>query len=334
MRVAAIDCGTNSLRLLVLERQPDGTIVELTRQLRLVRLGQGVDTSGRFAPAALERTFVALGEYADLLAELAVDRVRFIATSAARDVANASELTAGVARLLGVETEIITGAQEAELTFEGAVAGLAAADPGHAGDPDPDHPGAPGLAACVTANEPATALRLDTGGGPVLVTDIGGGSTELVVGTDRIARATSLNMGSVRVRERFFTSDPPSADDLAAAVEFIDEQLATVDLTDVRAWVGVAGTCTSMGALLLGLDAYDRELVEGLVMPREAIEAVVAGLCTTPSAELVSPLLPPLRAEVIGAGALICARIAARVEAHMVVSEHDILDAVAHRLLD
>ncbi|MDO5682892.1 MAG: exopolyphosphatase, partial [Propionibacteriaceae bacterium] len=149
----------------------------------------------------------------------------------------------------------------------------------------------------------------------------------------RIARATSLNMGSVRVRERFFTSDPPSADDLAAAVRFIDEQLDTVDLTDVRAWVGVAGTCTSMGALLLGLDAYDRELVEGLVMPREAIEAVVAGLCTTPSAELVSPLLPPLRAEVIGAGALICARIAGRVEAHMVVSEHDILDAVAQRLL-
>ncbi|HHV20590.1 MAG TPA: Ppx/GppA family phosphatase [Propionibacterium sp.] len=297
MRVAAIDCGTNSLRLLVLEQEPGGAVVELDRQLRLVRLGEGVDATGEFAPAAIERTFGVLREYAAELAQLDVQRVRFVATSAARDVGNAAEFLAGVRRLLGVQGEIISGSEEAALTFAGAVTGMPPTD------------------------------------GAVLVTDIGGGSTELVVGHAGIERSASLDMGSVRLRERFLASDPPTGDELTAAMEFVDDQLATFDFSDVRGWVGVAGTITSMGALLLGLDHYDRTLVQGLMMDRNAIDAVAGGLCATPVAELVSPLLPPLRAEVIAGGAVICSRIAARVDVPMIVSEHDILDGVAYGLL-
>ncbi|WP_432558947.1 exopolyphosphatase [Granulicoccus sp. GXG6511] len=297
MRVAAIDCGTNSLRLLVLEGRPDGSVIEVDRRLRLVRLGEGVDATGEFAPAALERTFSALEEYARDIADLGVQRVRFVATSAARSVADPAAFLEGVGNRLGVPGEIITGAEEAALTFAGALAGVPPVD------------------------------------GAVLVTDIGGGSTELVVGTERIERAASLDMGSVRLRERFLLADPPTRDELAAAIQFVDEQLDLFDFSDVRGWVGVAGTVTSMGALLLGLAEYDRAAVQGVVMPREAIEAVTGGLCTTPVAELVSPLLPPLRAEVIAGGALICMRIAARVEVPMTVSEHDILDGLAYGLL-
>lgn len=305
MRVAAIDCGTNSLRLLVLERHPDGSVVELTRQLRLVRLGQGVDATGTFAPAALGRTLAALGEYARVLAALEVRRVRFVATSAARDASNAHELLAGVQQRLGVSGEVITGAEEARLTFEGAVAGV------------------PGVE------------------GPVLVTDIGGGSTELVVGSTSsrtdpggIDRAVSIDMGSVRLRERFLIGDPPTPAQLAAAIDFVDEQLGRLDLTGVRGWVGVAGTVTSMGAVWLGLSEYDRAAVQGLTLGRAEIEEVTDRVCATPVAELVSPILPPLRAEVIAGGALICARIAARVGVPMIVSDSDLLDRVASGLLD
>lgn len=305
MRVAAIDCGTNSLRLLVLERRPDGSVVELTRQLRLVRLGQGVDATGTFAPAALGRTFAAVEEYARLLAAMEVRRVRFVATSAARDAANADELLAGVEQRLGVSGEVITGAAEATWTFEGAVAGV------------------PGVA------------------GPVLVTDIGGGSTELVVGstssgtgTGGIDRAVSIDMGSVRLRERFLIGDPPTPAQLAAAIDFVDEQLGRFDLTGVRGWVGVAGTVTSMGAVWLGLNEYDRAAVQGLTLNRAEIEEVTDRFCATPVTELVSPILPPLRAEVIAGGALICARIAARLGIPMIVSDSDLLDRVASGLLD
>lgn len=298
MRAAAIDCGTNSLRLLVLERCPDGSIVEVVRRLRLVRLGQGVDATGAFDPVALGRTFAALEEYARELASLEVRRVRFVATSAARDASNAAEFLAGVQERLGVPGEVITGAEEAALTFEGALAGV------------PDQ------------------------AGPVLVTDIGGGSTELVIGTDGIDRAVSVDMGSVRLRERFLIGDPPTRDQLAAAINFIDEHLNLFDLAQVRGWIGVAGTVTSMAAVRLGLTEYDRAAVHGLTMTREDIEGVAGRLCSTPVADLVSAILPPLRAEVIAGGALICARIAARVGVPMVVSESDLLDRVARALLD
>lgn len=297
MRVAAIDCGTNSLRLLVLERISDGAVVELARELRLVRLGEGVDATGEFAPAALARTFTGLEEYAQLLSGLQVDRLRFVATSAARDVANSEEFLTGVTRRLGVAGEVISGAEEAALTFAGAVAGVL------------------GVAE------------------PVLVTDIGGGSTELVVGAAQIERAISLDIGSVRLRERFLASDPPTQEQLAAATEFVDSQLDGFDLSGVRGWVGVAGTVTSMAALQLGLTAYDRAIVQGSMLTRAEIEAVTDRLCRTPSADLVSPIMPRLRAEVIAGGALICARIAARVGISMTVSENDILDGIAYALL-
>lgn len=300
MRVAAIDCGTNSLRMLVLEQAPDGTVRELRRRLRLVRLGEGVDATGVFSPAALQRTFAALDEYAQDLAALAVDRVRFVATSAARDAANADELLAGVQARLGIAGEVITGAEEARLSFAGARSGV-------------------------------PSVRE-----PVLVTDIGGGSTELVLGVGRDLRATaSVDIGSVRLRERFLAGDPPTAAQLAAAIAHIDDQLEAVgvDWAAVRSWIGVAGTVTSMAALHLGLVTYDRDRVHGCHLDRRAVDSVTRRLCATPVAELVSPLLPPLRAEVIAAGALICARIAARVDAELIVSETDILDGCAHELL-
>lgn len=300
MRVAAVDCGTNSLRLLVLERSSDGRILELDRRLELVRLGEGVDATGTFAPAALERMFRALDAYAARLAELGVERVRLIATSAARDVRNAEQFTDGVTARIGVRPEIITGAEEARLTFVGALAGIE-----------------------------GTAF-------PVLVTDIGGGSTELVVGDgpDRIGSAVSVDVGSVRLRERFLPDDPPTPAQLAAAGAYVDDHLGALDLAGVRSWIGVGGTATTMGALHLGLQRYDRVRVDGLRLDRRSIVAVTEHVTATPVDELVSDLLPPLRAQVIAAGAVICARISARLAVPMHVNERDLLDAVALQLLD
>ena len=298
MKVAAIDCGTNALRLLVLQQGEDGTVVELTRQLRLVRLGEGVDRTGQFAPAALARMMTALSDYAAELDRWGVTRVRFVATSAARDVTNANEFRTRVEHCLHVPAEIITGAEEAAWTFTGAVAGVPTATP------------------------------------PVLVTDIGGGSTELVEGGKSIDRAVSLNIGSVRLRERFLSADPPTPDQLVAATTQIDADLDSVDLSGVGTWIGVAGTVTSMGALRLGLTDYDRAAVHGLTLTKAEIHAISQRLNTTAAADLVSRALPRLRAEVIAGGALICARIAARVTSPMTISENDLLDGVAHGLLD
>lgn len=302
MRVAAIDCGTNSIRLLILEQQGDGSITELDRRLELVRLGEGVDATGEFAPAALQRAFGAFEAYAAEIVDQRVDRVRCVATSASRDVRNADVFLRGVEERLGVRPDIITGADEAALTFAGALSGV------------------PDVAA------------------PLLVTDIGGGSTELVIGSAQgvIEQAVSLDIGSVRLRERLLPGDPPTESEWEAAVAYIDEQLATsgLDLDGVRTWVGVAGTLTSMGALHLGLSRYDRFLVHGMHLDFAAIDAVTQTLRRTPTAMLVSELLPPLRAGVIVAGALICQRIAAHLDLGQVtVSESDILDGVAHRLL-
>jgi exopolyphosphatase / guanosine-5'-triphosphate,3'-diphosphate pyrophosphatase len=302
VRVAAVDCGTNALRMLVLQDAGEGGAIEVVRRLRLVRLGEGVDSTGEFTPAALARTFTALDEYARELTELKVQRVRLVATSAARDAGNVTEFLAGVHARLGVDGEIISGAEEARLCFMGALSGLAAPSE------------------------------------PVLVTDIGGGSTELVVGTRHgVQRAVSLDIGSVRLRERFLADDPPSAAQLGAAAAYIDSQLAgaDIDLASTRGWIGVAGTVTTMAALSEGLVSYDRSVVQGARLDRAAIDAVTDLLCRTCVADLLSELLPPLRAEVIAAGALICARIAARVGApEMIVSETDILDGVARELLN
>ena len=300
MRVAAIDCGTNSIRLLVLE---SGTPpVELDRQLELVRLGQGVDATGQFAPEALVRTFTACDTYADRIRELGVDKVRFVATSAARDASNREVFLAGVRERFGVEAEIISGDEEARLSFAGALSGVAAS-------------------------------------GRVLVFDIGGGSTELVVGTasGEVERAVSLDVGSVRVTERFFAHSPPTDDEIAAARAFVDGLLdgSGIDLTSVDTAIGVAGTITSLAAASLGLRVYDRRLVHGLNLTRHTIETVSADWLSSTLAQMIArPGMHPLRAEVLPAGSLILTQIVSRRSTGGVtVSETDILDGIAHDLL-
>ena len=299
-RVAAVDCGTNSIRLLVSEDTPQGPR-ELDRRLIITRLGQGVDATGEFHPDALARTLAACDEYAAVLRELGVTRVRFVATSAARDARNRDAFYEGVTARLGVRPEIIPGAEEAALSFGGALA--AARD---------------------------VAL-------PALVMDVGGGSTELVLGrSDADAAGVSLDMGSVRIRERFLHSDPPTPAEVAAATAFIDDLLdgCGVDLAAARTWFGVGGTATALAAINLGLTSYDRARVQGAVLTRDEVAALSHRLLTEPVARILQiPTMVPGRADVICAGALIIARVSRRVDADLTVSESDILDGLAMDLL-
>lgn len=302
MRVAAIDCGTNSIRLLVAEQGADGSMVELDRRLALVRLGQGVDATGEFHPDALQRTFDAIDRYARVVREFGVEKIRFVATSAARDARNRDAFFDGVRSRLGVDAEVIAGTEEAELSFRGALGGV-----------PPD-------------------------AGPVLVIDIGGGSTELIMGSREgvIEHATSLDMGSVRLRERFLRSDPPTDDEIEAATEFVDGLLdgSGIDFTRINFFIGVAGTTTSLSAIEQGLTEYVREKVHRSVLTVEQVQAQASRLLAMTADEVERhTCLPRKRAEVICAGALILSRIAGRVGRPMVVSEADILDALALGLL-
>jgi exopolyphosphatase / guanosine-5'-triphosphate,3'-diphosphate pyrophosphatase len=297
--VAAIDCGTNTVKLLI-GALPDVAV----REMRLVRLGQGVDSTGRLADEALERTFAALDEYAALIEAHRVERVRFCATSATRDAANADVFVAGVRARLGVEPEVLSGDDEATLTFDGAVRNLRAA--------------------------PAE---------PVLVVDIGGGSTELVLGTTSGGpdAAVSLDIGSVRLHERHLHSDPPTADEIEACAADIDGQVdrSPVPLVEAASVVGVGGTVTTVGAGVLDLAAYDRALVDQAVLPVEEVHLLAGRLLALPYAERLDlPWLHPGRADVIGAGVLILDRVLRRTCATtMVVSEADILDGIAWSLV-
>jgi exopolyphosphatase/guanosine-5'-triphosphate,3'-diphosphate pyrophosphatase len=272
--------------------------------MRMVRLGQGVDATGRLADEALDRTFAALDEYAALIAAHDVDRIRFCATSASRDAENADVFVAGVRKRLGVEPEVVSGDEEAALAFDGAVRNLRAA--------------------------PAE---------PVLVVDIGGGSTELVLGTmtGGPSAAVSLDIGSVRLHERHLHSDPPTADEVTACVADIDAQLdaSPVPLADARTVVGVAGTVTTVGAGVLDLAAYDRSLVDQAVLDVDDVHRLVDRLLATAYADrLELPWLHPGRADVIGAGVLILDRVLRRTGVTtMVVSEADILDGIAWSLV-
>lgn len=292
---AAVDCGTNSVRLLVC-RLESGRLVEIDRRLHLTRLGQGVDATGEFHPDALARTFAAMTDFGTELDALGVRRRRVVATSAARDAANSSLFFAGVRERLGVEAEIIPGEEEARLSFAGAVSALS------------------GLVQ------------------PVLVMDIGGGSTELVVGRDATPeRAVSLDIGSVRLRERFLHSDPPLPGEVADAAAHIDGLLAGagIDLGSVATWVGVGGTVTSLSALVQGLPSYDRASVHGSVLRTKDLAGIAERLLAMSVAEVTGlPTMVPGRADVICAGALICARVALRVRGDLTVSEADILDGL------
>lgn len=304
--VAAIDCGTNSLRLLVAESAAGG-LRPLERELRIVRLGQAVDATGRFADDALARVFEACDEYADIIARHRAESVRFCATSAARDVDNRDVFVDGVRSRFGVEPDIISGEEEAELTYTGAT------------------------------------LDLDGAGltPPYLVVDIGGGSTELVLGDGRMRSARSLDVGSVRMTERHLVDDPPTADQVDAATADIDAAYDSVDvpITDARTLVGVAGTITTVAAMVLDLPRYDSERIHHARLPLQGVHDTTDRLLAMTRAERKAlPFMHPGRADVIGGGALLLDRLLVRLAdslatPEIVVSEQDILDGIAASLL-
>ncbi|MEV4132719.1 Ppx/GppA phosphatase family protein [Dactylosporangium sp. NPDC049742] len=298
-RVAAIDCGTNSVRLLIADAQPDGSLVDVTRQMRIVRLGEGVDRTGHLAEAAIERTRVALVHYAAEIAAAGVDHARMVATSASRDASNADDFRAMVTATLGFAPEVVSGDEEARLTFAGAVQGLGA--------------------------EP-----------PFLVFDIGGGSTEFVVGSAAgVDAAISVDIGCVRLTERHLHDHPPTAAQVAAAEKDItgavDRALAAVDAGRARTFVGLAGSVTTVTALALGLTEYVPEHIHRARVSTADVAKVTADLlAATPEQRLANAVMHPGRADVIGAGALILRIILERSGADAVIaSESDILDGVA-----
>ncbi|MCX0244247.1 Ppx/GppA phosphatase family protein [Streptomyces drozdowiczii] len=310
-RVAAIDCGTNSIRLLVADADPvTGELVEYARRMEIVRLGQGVDRTGRLAPEALERTFAACRSYADVIKEHGAERIRFVATSASRDAENRDDFVRGVRDILGVEPEVISGDQEAAFSFTGATKELTGRDD---------------LAK------------------PYLVVDIGGGSTEFVVGDDRVSAARSVDIGCVRLTERHLVrdgvvSDPPSAEgaeairaDVAAALDLAEE---TVPLASAATLVGLAGTVTTVAAMALGLEEYDSEAIHHSRVSLEQVREITARLLASSHAERAAiGAMHPGRVDVIPAGALILQAVMERTGAReVVVSEHDILDGIAFSL--
>jgi exopolyphosphatase / guanosine-5'-triphosphate,3'-diphosphate pyrophosphatase len=297
MRVAAIDCGTNSIRLLIADVTA-GRLIDIARRMEIVRLGEGVDRTGRLSDAALARTRKALQVYAAEIAELGIDRVRMCATSASRDASNAADFRAMVREVLGVDPEVISGDDEARLSFAGAVSGL---------DAEP----------------------------PFLIVDIGGGSTEFVTGADGVEHAISMDIGCVRMTERHLPSDPPTPAEIAAATrditEAVDTALAAVPGRDAHTLVGLAGTVTTVVALAQGLPAYDPSRIHHARVSREAVAKVADELLAMTTAErLALPVMHPGRADVIGGGALILKIIMERSgQATMIASEHDILDGIA-----
>ena len=292
--VAAVDCGTNTIRLLV------GALPDVSaRESRVVRLGQGVDASGRLSQGALARTFAALDDYATTIRRLGATRVRMGATSAVRDATNGDVFRSGVVERLGVEPDVLTGEEEATLTYAGATRNL-------------------------TGPAPT----------PVLVVDIGGGSTELVTPD----AACSLDIGSVRLHERHLRSDPPTEDEVAACVADIDARLDTSPVRPeaARTVVGVAGTTLTVAAGVLGLTSYDKARIDQARLSVADVTAYAERLVAMPVSErLRLPFLARGREDVIGAGALILARVLARVAVDtLVASESDLLDGLAWSLVD
>jgi exopolyphosphatase/guanosine-5'-triphosphate,3'-diphosphate pyrophosphatase len=305
-RVAAVDCGTNSIRLLIADVDPDAsqgraTLSDVDRRMEIVRLGQGVDTTGRLAPEALDRTLKALSGYAELIESHGAEAVRMVATSATRDAANAGEFTRRVTEVLGTGPEVLTGDEEARLSFLGATAELGAAVPA-----------------------------------PYLVTDIGGGSTEFVLGQDgQVAAALSVNIGCVRMTERHLRDDPPTPAQIAAATADIDQAIAqaaaVVDSSRARTLVGLAGSVTTVAGIALDLPGYDPERLHHSRLTAAQVHEVTTRLLAQTRAERARiPVMHPGRIDVIGGGALILDRIMIRLGlAEVLVSEHDILDGIA-----
>jgi exopolyphosphatase/guanosine-5'-triphosphate,3'-diphosphate pyrophosphatase len=305
-RVAVVDCGTNSIRLLVADVDPDRhTLTDVVRRMEIVRLGQGVDATGRLAPEALARTLRALTGYAAIIRETGAVAVRMVATSATRDAANAASFVRGVREVLGTDPEVVTGEEEAQLSFTGATAELAG--------------GAPA---------------------PYLVADIGGGSTEFVLGdAAAVTAAASVDIGCVRMTERHLRDDPPTAAQAAAAMADIDAALEVVagkvPVAQARTLVGLAGSVTTVAALAMALPAYDAARIHHSRITAAAVHEQATRLLAMPHAERAAlPVMHPGRVDVIAGGAMVLDRIMTRFGcAEVLVSEHDILDGLAWSLL-
>jgi exopolyphosphatase/guanosine-5'-triphosphate,3'-diphosphate pyrophosphatase len=305
LRVAAIDCGTNSVRLLVADvDRAAGRLSDVDRRLEIVRLGQGVDATGRLGAEPLARTFRVLRSFGQIIAAASASAVRMVATSATRDAVNAGEFVAGVRDILAIEPEVLSGEDEARLSFTGATAELT-------GD--------------------AAA--------PYLVTDIGGGSTEFVLGEPgRVTAAVSVNIGCVRMTERHLRHDPPGDDEIAAARADIDAALDVVagkiPVSAARTLVGLAGSVTTVAALVLGLDSYQPDRIHHSRVSAAAVREVAARLLAQTRAERERlAVMHPGRVDVIGGGALVLTRIMERFGFdEVLVSEHDILDGLAWSL--
>jgi exopolyphosphatase/guanosine-5'-triphosphate,3'-diphosphate pyrophosphatase len=305
-RVAAIDCGTNSIRLLIADVDPataatPATLTDIDRRMEIVRLGQGVDTTGRLAPEALDRTLKALGDYAALIRDRGAEAVRMVATSATRDAANAGEFVARVTAVLGAGPEVLSGDEEARLSFLGATAELGSRVPS-----------------------------------PYLVTDIGGGSTEFVLGAGgEVTSALSVDMGCVRMTERHLRADPPTAAQVTAATADIDAAIAraaaVVDARQARTLVGLAGSVTTVAGIALDLPGYDPERLHHAQISAAQVHEVATRLLAQTHAERARiPVMHPGRIDVIGGGALILDRVMIQLGfAEVLVSEHDILDGIA-----
>jgi exopolyphosphatase / guanosine-5'-triphosphate,3'-diphosphate pyrophosphatase len=300
-RVAAIDCGTNSIRLLIADIT-GGNFKEVLRTMKIVRLGQGVDQNKSFHPDAITRTLSAVEKFAQLIASKGVEKIRFCATSATRDASNRELFTNGVKKILGVEVEVIPGEQEAALSFIGATKELSQSD------------------------------------GPFLVVDIGGGSTEFVFGSEKVEFAKSVNIGCVRMSERHLNSQPPTMTQIAEAIIDIDlaitQAAKVVPISQAKSLVAVAGTATTVAAAALKLEEYDRYLIHLSRISAPDVHQVAAVFQSLNKDQITAlGYMHPGRVDVITAGALVLSRIMAATGAsEFIASESDILDGIAWSL--
>jgi len=302
-QVAVIDCGTNSIRLLIAEIS-GSTFKEVIRTMEIVRLGQGVDENKAFHPDAINRTLLAVKSFKEIIDKNKVDKIRFCATSATRDATNRNLFIDGVRDILNIQVEVIQGEEEAALSFTGAT------------------------------------YQLDQNSGPFLVVDIGGGSTEFVYGDKKVISAKSVNIGCVRMSERHFLTQPPAVDQIARAIVDIDiaitEAGASVPINSAKSLIAVAGTATTVAAAALNLSKYDRDLIHLSKISADKVHKVAQMFQSMSKSEISAlPYMHEGRVDVITAGSLVLSRVmAATGAAEFVASESDILDGMAFSLIN